>query len=839
MTRTCLTSLTLLALVAGPTGADEAVIMRDGFTLRGKVFKESEAVRDLSGGQLTFPRIASFDVVEVGPKFYFYSTHSRKGAEIEKDIPKDKLTSYKKNFPGSLRRPLPALGEMRLSEFNSAWRRTMEIGPKGPGATKIDQIITFLDPNTVYVVSTSHQWRQAYDTKDFGTETIRKLLSTHPETRDSIFGFVDPLRRIAIARFLMEVGWIAAARADLEKLKRDAPWAWSAEATEKYDKLVAEIDGAETRWIIGELEAMVNSSQYRNAGKFLGEYKPKNADAKDLSRLTELKAKIEIVQPRYDLTKRLLRELLDGESGEARREANAAVGGGAVLPNVPAKAVAGDLVTLLLAGEAVYAEVHPDTTPRLDTFTDVAGEDDKLVKAGKEPARKPEQLLALAITGWLKGKGGASPDSKAAVMCWNTRAMAMDYLREDIQNNRSGMLKKYLASTDRLPPDELAQLITLLPPIDKEDLAKIRGTKIDAKLAGVDGIYKIETGPVAEDTAGMTYMLRLPPEYHPGKSYPVVIALNDPVLDPEKMLGALAGDAARNGYILAAPVWCGKFGNAKFDYSGKDHWLVTATIRDLAKKFQIDQDRVFAYGFAQGANFALDLSMSRPDIFAGVVSMGPMPVAQFYQDYWRNAQKMPVYCITGETAGSSYDALRKIYERWLPLGYPSVMALYKGRGIEWYQNEVPITFDWMNRKARVRGNASLRLNATRFDSWQTMREGDNRFYWLGTDSINAPNKLKDPERPDKPAIPAQFRGDIRKNNEIVIDDVRGIRKVTIWLERDMINWDNDVILNVPAGIGIPKKKKYQPDLQIMFEELFRTGDRKMLFFGKIEIAVAG
>ena len=69
--------------------ADEAVIMRDGFTLRGKVFKESEAIRDLSGGQLTFPRLASFDVVEVGPKFYFYSTHSRKGAEIEKDIDRD------------------------------------------------------------------------------------------------------------------------------------------------------------------------------------------------------------------------------------------------------------------------------------------------------------------------------------------------------------------------------------------------------------------------------------------------------------------------------------------------------------------------------------------------------------------------------------------------------------------------------------------------------------------------------------------------------------------------------------------------------------------------------
>jgi hypothetical protein len=144
----------------------------------------------------------------------------------------------------------------------------------------------------------------------------------------------------------------------------------------------------------------------------------------------------------------------------------------------------------------------------------------------------------------------------------------------------------------------------------------------------------------------------------------------------------------------------------------------------------------------------------------------------------------------------------------------------------------------MNRKVRVRGNAALRLNATRFDPWQTMRESDNRFYWLGTDSINTPNKFKDAERPDKPAIAAQFRGDIAKN-VITIDDVRGIKKITIWLERDMIDWTKPLKFNVQYAPKAPAPKVMEPDLQIMFEELFRTGDRKMLFFGKIEIPVSG
>ena len=40
------------------------------------------------------------------------------------------------------------------------------------------------------------------------------------------------------------------------------------------------------------------------------------------------------------------------------------------------------------------------------------------------------------------------------------------------------------------------------------------------------------------------------------------------------------------------------------------------------------------------------------------------------------------------------------------------------------------------------------------------------------------------------------------------------------------------------GAGM-KAKKLTPDLQLMFEELYRTGDRKMLFFGKLEFKVGG
>src|SRR5690348_4052652 len=107
---------------------------------------------------------------------------------------------------------------------------------------------------------------------------------------------------------------------------------------------------------------------------------------------------------------------------------------------------------------------------------------------------------------------------------------------------------------------------------------------------------------------------------------------------------------------------------------------------------------------------AMDIGMSHPDLFAGVLAMGPAPIwKNMFIEYWKNAQKLPFYIVTGELASDSATALRRIYERWMPLGFPSVMVVYKGRSIEWFGSEIAPMFDWMNRKKRVNGAAVLDL----------------------------------------------------------------------------------------------------------------------------------
>ena len=50
--------------------------------------------------------------------------------------------------------------------------------------------------------------------------------------------------------------------------------------------------------------------------------------------------------------------------------------------------------------------------------------------------------------------------------------------------------------------------------------------------------------------------------------------------------------------------------------------MVIDTLRDLRRRFQVDSDRVFLFGWEQGADAALDIGMSHPDQFAGVL-FGP------------------------------------------------------------------------------------------------------------------------------------------------------------------------------------------------------------------------
>src|SRR5262249_52418549 len=159
-------------------------------------------------------------------------------------------------------------------------------------------------------------------------------------------------------------------------------------------------------------------------------------------------------------------------------------------------------------------------------------------------------------------------------------------------------------------------------------------------------------------------------EYHPSRTYPVLIILHATAEGAKDMLTRWRTLAARHGYVLVAPAW-GPGLRTTYQYSAKEHALVLDTIRDLRRRFNIDSDRVFLYGRGEGGRMAFDVGLSHPDQFAGVMPQNAAP-EYFCAPYWPNAQYLNFYVIEGDFNGSNPRLNREIFKEWIRWQYPCI-----------------------------------------------------------------------------------------------------------------------------------------------------------------------
>src|SRR3954471_7326743 len=83
--RAALAAVTLAGCTAAALGAD-VVILKDGFVIQGHLQKEVETVFDKASGK-SVPVIKStgFDIINEGPKFTIFSSHSRQLGAVAPD----------------------------------------------------------------------------------------------------------------------------------------------------------------------------------------------------------------------------------------------------------------------------------------------------------------------------------------------------------------------------------------------------------------------------------------------------------------------------------------------------------------------------------------------------------------------------------------------------------------------------------------------------------------------------------------------------------------------------------------------------------------------------------
>jgi dienelactone hydrolase len=791
-----------LLLTAGLLGIDgganaDVIYFKDGYAIHGtKTARQMTVIADENGNMVPIPQANGFYFLIDGPRFTIFPDSAKQIKDVDESVNiRADFVSFRSQFIAGERKVLPKSGSMKpVPEFNDKWQRELSMIEPTPDANiehHIKQQVTVLNPYYVRIDSTNYLWTTYFLTREVGPERLRKMLATHKDLIETD-GKPDWKKRKEIFRYMLQANFFDSAEKELDDAVKKCPG--DKDAIEDSRKV---LNMARAELILDEAERARLGGRHKLAQDYSDRIPADLLDAKLLLRLNAIKGRYAEGTAKLELAQKYLSDLTEAAKGCSQQ--------------------------LQEAVTAVKAELTLDSIDRLDTFITLAGQALKNKAANKTPMQKDEELLAYAVTGWLKGKEGAEGKVEFAERLWRARQLVLNYQNTVSGSDRRKMLSDYMSSKP-LAVDEMAQLVTLLPPPDPE--AKIS----DKPVA--------RTTPKAPGFAnGVPYTLLLPPEYQHNRAYPVLIAVHNAGERPKDMIDKFGDLAARNGYILAAPEWNGAL-KPQYEYTAEEHSAVKATLKDLKKHFNVDCDRVFMTGFGEGATLALDVGLSHPDLFAGVAPICAMPRRSVFLEYWRNAQNLPFYFVLGEQSGKMAEETRRLFVEWMPRGYPALEVMYRGRGVDWFDGELPFIFDWMSRKKRANPilDLGVEISGAMGQQYRSQRSTDNHFYWLTSDEMDMRFLTLDVPKEGTGNISkaAHFQASIREGNNVIVRTL-GLKAVTVWFAPGMVNFDKPVTIRANNQMWNNKGKPIQPSMSVLLEDLYMRGDRARPFVARVDL----
>ena len=474
-----ISALVLAATVTVVAVHGDVIILKDGYTLYGvKTFKEKQPLIDEKTGAFFITTMPNgMTVIDDGPRWVVFPNSSLQVADISDTNKFKDFASYtRERYRGEVKLLATAIDPRPLKPWDlKEWTRVIEFRDVDPRLKHtVKQHINVITPHYLRMGSSTHSMSQYFLTREFKSEAVRSMLVNHP-TLLEMPGKPEPEKRERLVRFWIQADWLDEADKELAALLTDLP-----AEKERHARLKSEVNGLRADRLIVEIERARDSGRHDYAVKAIATFPKDDVPRAVAVKLTGLQADYELRTSRFALAKRHLEEL-------------------------PKLVVNKDSRYLVEGAAAVRQEVHMDTLSRLEVFVTLADRAEKDIKAGRRPAQVPEELIAAAITGWHLGKVAAEPKVGSAYKCWMTRQMALSYLRNTQKGGRLKDLDTYLASPNAMAYDELEKLVSLLPPPD-------------APAVVPSGTVTLKMPPSATFGNGMSYVIRLPDEYQPGRS---------------------------------------------------------------------------------------------------------------------------------------------------------------------------------------------------------------------------------------------------------------------------------------------------------------------------------
>ena len=231
---------------------------------------------------------------------------------------------------------------------------------------------------------------------------------------------------------------------------------------------------------------------------------------------------------------------------------------------------------------------------------------------------------------------------------------------------------------------------------------------LSLRSATPHGTAQVLTFHSTVDDSDQPYALYLPPGYDRARKYPLVVSLHSEDSNHRLNMRQLFGIAVRYGeadppdmryfpvtrdadFLVACPWARGAMG-----YQGIGEQDVYDVLADVERRFPVDQDRVYLTGISMGGGGALWLGLTRPDVWAAIAPLCPVPPPGTWETAL-NAFNLPVRIFQGEIDPIVAPAIARSWQRhFLDLGAAAGYIEYPGvRHNIWdfaYRNGA--VFDW-------------------------------------------------------------------------------------------------------------------------------------------------
>ncbi len=659
-------------------------------------------------------------------------------------------------------------------------RKFSYIGTKSGKPLEMTQAINELGPQSVRFRGVDGFWVAKLATSQVPKEVVLGLLAKVDQKNQG--------ERLRVGRFLIQAGWYPEALAELDRLGRDFP---------------------ELRETVGTVKNLVRDSQARErlaAIELSRKAQQPKAVLAGLRTFPEEGAPADLL-----VTVRDQLRAAQSQADDDRALAEAVQHAADDLPAEARKAAESRILEILRA----LTEAPDAVRQRLEPFR----------KA--DTARSPAERFALVETGWIVGAEHAVPDPATGEALWKAREAVQDYLSSSNEASRLSALEtlKQLEILEqeggvpsKLSLAMLSTIVRLMRPSlhDEHTIAP-----------GQTRLVRVHDDPNPNQPT--EYAVLLPPEYHPLRSYPAVVALHGDE-GPMEAVTWWAKEAQRRGFIVIAPEYNLRDQKRDYRYTPSEHAAVELALRDAKRRFAIDSDRVFLGGQLFGGNMAWDFGLAHPDLFAGVAIISGLP-AKYVWSNKLNAPLVPLYIAMGDLAPAENDVIfEQLSKPMIIRNYDITYVKYFRRGLEDLPEEAPEVFEWMSTRRRDPAPKTFEVN--------TSRTSDDRFFGVVVHEF-ATRRAMDPEAVDplgKNLRPAHI--DFRANavlNKLVISSA-GLMKLDVWVSPELIDFSKKLEVQVNGRTYFKGMAKV--DYEPMLEDLRIRGDRSQLYWLRVQ-AVLG